>query len=381
MSQNNNKTTDNRLGSTFGNKSLPFYIIIIAIVVILTINYIATFKPIDKIVLLEDETTKIATTTTNPFESNEDDEAKGRSLNTTAEKVIYKIKDIFGLAPCVDFDQTNEFNVVKNKMLCYENKELPKIDTETFESIDHEYFKDKNGVYKILRPDPTSYKQPYLTTSLDPHTVKVLTPAIIKDKNGVYRRDNEVSAPILMTEADTDTFDIFSPCSGTGNSVSYYYADKNRIYTENGTANYIDNATFQYFGYYNDHSKNPTSLSYAKDKDQVYVGCGRVLKEADPVTFMDLKRGYSRDSERIWYLGNPINQGDITSFTILDGGYSKDKNNVYYNDNIMIGADPQSFTVVKTDLNPNLDFYVLDKNNIYHNGAVFNASTTKPTSR
>jgi len=73
---------------------------------------------------------------------------------------------------------------------------------------------------------------------------------------------------------------------------------------------------------------------------------GRVVREidgADHATFEEIKVGYARDAQHVFYREKVIEGADPATFEKIAGLYWKDKNSVYYVDHPVPGADPNSF--------------------------------------
>lgn len=193
---------------------------------------------------------------------------------------------------------------------------------------------------------------------------------------------------------------IFSAC---GEIKEYYKKEGGVVYFENEKINNADFDSFEVLhnDYYNSYSKDKNNVYcgddiikganadsfevlssvYAKDKNQVFVDCGRGFKENEikidvkTVEFIQSEYNFdwAKDKDSIYFYGEKMVDSDPNSFVILDDDYSKDKNNVYIFDSgeyafKIESADPSTFEVLKNG-------YSKDKNNCYfRNGDIVEMS-------
>lgn len=114
---------------------------------------------------------------------------------------------------------------------------------------------------------------------------------------------------------------------------------------------------------------------YARDKNQIYLH-GRVIKGADPHSFVRLHAYFSRDTYFIYYHGIRLS-GDPVHFAFVDDHVQKDRRHVYKSGYI-ISDDPANFRLLVC-----IDgfSYYSDKNKVYVNGNPLDGadpSTFKP---
>jgi hypothetical protein len=112
------------------------------------------------------------------------------------------------------------------------------------------------------------------------------------------------------------------------------------------------------------------SGGYSKDKNRVYY-LGNILLDADPVTFIVKTEDSAIDKNQVYYMGKKLNDADPNSFFVIQQNgknteYSKDKNNVYYEDLRLNGSDPDSFVILPFE--GKNTYYAKDKNQVYYMG-------------
>lgn len=126
---------------------------------------------------------------------------------------------------------------------------------------------------------------------------------------------------------------------------------------------------------------------YARDRAQVYYCFARresedyfttqrrVVKvlEADPASFRVMRRGYAKDSRKVFFEGVPFAVRDAASFELLDYGlFARDRFTGYYNDVPIPGSDGGSFVALG-------DHYARDRASLYY--AFIDLSLSPPAVR
>lgn len=240
-------------------------------------------------------------------------------------------------------------------------------DPQSFEVVElsegnTSYAKDKNHIF---------YRGTILNLpNVDTESVEFLDHLVIKDKKNVYlEKDRSVIEYEIITRADSATFQKLGPCGGAETSGGNYFKDKNNIFVIYTDGRYkileeVDASSFEYLGSY---GTEMGSGSYAKDKDRIYGSCGEILENFDPKTFrMFGDMGMAQDKNSIISWGNVVEGADVASFEFLGEALWKDKNRVYYLGRVIEGADLATFTMVKekTD-SPYPSMYGKDKNHVY----------------
>jgi len=257
----------------------------------------------------------------------------------------------------------NEYAKDRNKVY-YEGKILANADANTFALADG-YAKDKNHVF---------YGDKTLNIEIDPASFTVVGGGAIKDSGRVYFPDYYEDKYKLASGVDAPTFQYVGVCASVEKSSGSYFKDRNHVFTENfsegnpvNPVNQIDISSFQYFDNYGVAEGMPYSVSYAKDKNNVYKSCGEILAGADTTTFTDLKDGYVKDKNKIWYLADVIAGADTATFQSLGEGYAKDKSHAYFAGGVIEKADIATFIIVRENVAANEygSVYAKDKSNVY----------------
>jgi hypothetical protein len=227
------------------------------------------------------------------------------------------------------------------------------------------YAKDKSHIFR---------GETMLTVDIDVSSFAVVSSGMIKDSKRVYMQDyyKDTLDYILLPGADAPTFQSIGLCGCVEVSCSFYYKDKNNIFVGDKPLSSIDVGSFQYFGIYSVQQGMPYSVSYSKDRNTVYGSCGDILKDADQASFVDLKGGYAKDKNKLWYLGSVLPGADRETFQSIAPGYGKDKVDVYYEGARIQGADPNTFIIVKkgAPLNGTYGVYAKDKSYVYFDGEI-----------
>ena len=257
----------------------------------------------------------------------------------------------------------SEYAKDKNEVY-YEGKTLANADADSFALADG-YAKDKNHIF---------YGDKILNIEIDPASFMVVGGGAIRDNKRVYFRDYYEDKYNLASGVDAPTFQYVGTCASAEKSSGSYFKDKNRIFIQNfsegnpiNPVNSIDVLSFQYLGDYGVAEGMPYSVSYAKDKNVVYHSCGKILVSADVSTFSDLKDGYAKDKNKVWYLADIISGADVATFQSLGEGYTKDRARAYFAGSVIEKADAGTFIVVKENITADEygSVYAKDKNNVY----------------
>lgn len=146
----------------------------------------------------------------------------------------------------------------------------------------------------------------------DAETFRNIAYGYISDANGVWYHGLDYTEEFHKIDgADPSTFTLVDTCSSVEKSQARYFKDKNHVYSEYSSLPDIDPKSFVFFGNYDANPGGmPVSSSYAKDKNNVYVDCGTILKDANPATFKIIKDGYAMDDKHIWDSGHILTGGD-----------------------------------------------------------------------
>lgn len=232
-----------------------------------------------------------------------------------------------------------EYEPSSDGILYMNLKPLLGADSQTFLLIsDHDtsmcaQAKDKNHVYYINQimqdADPLSFRYSSTTGMCrdnlnfykNGHTVsgikdidsfERINQLLFKDKYNTYSENSMGTSTVftIVKGIDLKTFTDIDVCASAEKAQSDYYKDKNHVYIDLDVQVNIDAATFEYLGNFNNSNGMGYSVSYARDKNNVYFGCGSTVDEdgnrGDRATFVVLKDGYARDKNRMWHLGKEV---------------------------------------------------------------------------
>ena len=286
---------------------------------------------------------------------------------------------------------------------------LTNFDRQTFEVLNWNYMKDKNGIYYFNyqnhRPFDFKYIAPLVGADLS--SFHVFDLFFAKDKHNVYRGSKIFEWVDLVTFttsewfghdknavyytdgqkmgiiSDPASFEVLTPKSWKGwRNICGYLKDKNNVYVfgDNGAHKILNGADADSFERLDPY--------YGKDQISVYL-CANKINNADPATFI-VQDGWwakwAKDKNSVYdFWGKPVDiqDLDITSFEFVWSEYAKDKNNVYctiytYIDStyrIIPWADPQTFQDLEEmrpydNSNGSVDQTKVAKDkNHYYNGA------------
>ena len=263
--------------------------------------------------------------------------------------LYYKWKKVKGVNPDDIEIIENNFIKIKNTLYKISNfggKEAEieplSVDTNTFEEIDNNYYRDKKNVYfykygnlqklknanvknfKMLKESfgfgkdqSNIYYKGYKLEQVDKDGFEILDEAydgsIIKDKKGIYiltEKSNEIKINKISENQNNIDFNSFIEITNN----PYIFKDKNSVYTLN-----------------TDDDKTVTVFSFEKNDYKL-----NKLNNINPKKFDMIEFNYFKDDKNIFYFSDKekimkkIENADIESFEVLDDNYSKDKNSEYY---------------------------------------------------
>ena len=263
--------------------------------------------------------------------------------------LYYKWKKVKGVNPDDIEIIENNFIKIKNTLYKISNfggKEAEieplSVDTNTFEEIDNNYYRDKKNVYfykygnlqklknanvknfKMLKESfgfgkdqSNIYYKGYKLEQVDKDSFEILDEtydgSIIKDKNGIYiltEKSNEIKINKISENQNNIDFNSFIEITNN----PYIFKDKNAVYTLN-----------------TDDDKIVTVFSFEEN----YYKLNK-LNNTNPKKFDMIEFNYFKDDKNIFYFSDKekimkkIENADIESFEVLNDDYSKDKNTKYY---------------------------------------------------
>ena len=270
-----------------------------------------------------------------------------------------------------------------------ERKDIKNADAKTFERMGESYyFRDKNNVFALKNDYSDSNYNLVLEMSknIDRSSFDILNAEFGKDKNGVYYFGEKIdgissnNAKVVEELGDYDYIfqsgnDHYLVTVNEGNS--YDKSDDNtkekfKIKKINGLN--IDYGTFKYFEIY-DLYKDKNNFYYHSDNDLKKIKSGIDVKSAEKMIEL---RDFIKDKNNIYYFSDgkleKVNlKIDVNNLEYLDDGnsvfssYLRDGKNVYFvNDEegkikIVKNVDKNTFKVVNGN-------YGVDSKNVYYLG-------------
>ncbi len=270
-----------------------------------------------------------------------------------------------------------------------ERKDIKNADAKTFERMGESYyFRDKNNVFALKNDYSDSNYNWVLEMSknIDRSSFDILNAEFGKDKNGVYYFGEKIdgissnNAKVVEELGDYDYIfqsgnDHYLMTINEGNS--YDKSDDNtkekfKIKKINGLN--IDYDTFKYFEIY-DLYKDKNNFYYHSDNDLKKIKSGIDVQSAEKMIEL---RDFIKDKNNIYYFSDgkleKINlKIDVNNLEYLDDGnsvfssYLRDGKNVYFVDNengkikIVKNVDKNTFKVVNGN-------YGVDSKNVYYLG-------------
>ena len=270
-----------------------------------------------------------------------------------------------------------------------ERKDIKNADAKTFERMEESYyFRDKNNVFALKNDYSDSNYNLVLEMSknIDRSSFDILNAEFGKDKNGVYYFGEKIdgissnNAKVVEELGDYDYIfqsdnDHYLVTVNAGNS--YDKSDDNtkekfKIKKINGLN--IDYDTFKYFEIY-DLYKDKNNFYYHSDNDLKKIKSGIDVQSAEKMIEL---RDFIKDKNNIYYFSDgkleKVNlKIDVNNLEYLDDGnsvfssYLRDGKNVYFvNDEegkikIVKNVDKNTFKVVNGN-------YGVDSKNVYYLG-------------
>ena len=262
-----------------------------------------------------------------------------------------------------------------------ERKDIKNADAKTFERMGESYyFRDKNNVFALKNDYPNYNLVLEMSKNIDRSSFDILNAEFGKDKNGVYyfgeKIDGISSNNAKVVEALGDNDYILQ--SGNDHylmTVNEKDSDNNkRFEIKKIDSLNIDFDTFKYFEMY-DLYKDKNNFYYHSDNDLKKIKSDIDVKSAEKMIEL---RDFIKDKNNIYYFSDgkleKINlKIDVNNLEYLDDGnsvfssYLRDGKNVYFvNDEdgkikIVKNVDKNTFKVVNRN-------YGVDNKNVYYLG-------------
>ena len=285
-----------------------------------------------------------------------------------------------------------DYGIAKDKNRVFyidRHKDIENADAKTFERMGESYyFRDKNNVFALKNDYSDSNYNSGLEVlkNIDRNSFDILNNEIGKDKNGIYYFGKKIdgipsnNAKIVEELGDNDYIlkngkDYYLITVNAGNS--YYESngdekEKFKIRKINGLN--IDYNTFKYFEIY-DLYKDKNSFYYHSDNDLKKIKSDINIQSAEKMIELN---DFIKDKNNLYYYSNgkieKINlKIDVNNLEYLDDGnstfsnYLRDGKNIYFVDNergkvkIVKNVDRNTFKVVNGN-------YGVDSKNVYYLG-------------
>ena len=305
---------------------------------------------------------------------------------------VYKKGEKLGNIDIASFKYFENGIIAKDKNRVFymdERKDIKNVDAKTFERMGESYyFRDKNNIFALKNDYSDSNYNLVLEMSknIDRSSFDILNNEFGKDKNGVYYFGEKIdgissnNAKVVEELGDYDYIfqsgnDHYLVTVNEGNS--YDKSDDNtkekfKIKKINGLN--IDYDTFKYFEMY-DLYKDKNNFYYHSDNDLKKIKSDIDVKSAEKMIEL---RDFIKDKNNIYYFSDgkleKINlKIDVNNLEYLDDGnsvfssYLRDGKNVYFVDNengkikIVKNVDKNTFKVVNGN-------YGVDSKNVYYLG-------------
>lgn len=108
---------------------------------------------------------------------------------------------------------------------------------------------------------------------------------------------------------------------------------------------------------------------YYKRFDEAQGPGKRLIKDADPESFVVLDYEYGKDNKHVFYQGNIIPGADPSSFDPLTRLYAKDKFRAYYSGDSIASSTAMRFTIID-------EYYSKDQTNVFYTTKALNVCST-----
>lgn len=258
------------------------------------------------------------------------------------------------------FKPLNDSFARDSKRGYYRDQAIADSDGPSFEALGDHEAKDRLAVYyaDTYRRGQEYWSIRHLRVELvreaDPPSYRLLTHGYARDRQRVFFEGQAFSV------RDVESF---TPLN------AQFARDQVRGYYQRVEIPGSDGASFALFGEHEHH--------YVRDRKQVYYAeiktdepnrgphpVVRPLRDADPLSFQPMERGYARDAMQVWYAGALLTR-DASSFELLPRSYARTARQVYYQGRVVAAADAESFAELDT---PSDQADAKDRNRSYLQG-------------
>ena len=301
---------------------------------------------------------------------------------------LYKIENAdLKTFEILDSSYTGYGNFSKDKDYIYlNNKKLEEIDAKTFEKMQANLIRDKNGIYKVEKDEKKhEFKIVPINAKINFKNLKSLDWGYFKDDKNIYYFDEDKFEKI--EGADASSFEKVE--------YSSFYKDKNYVYYNGKKIVGMDFKDIENID--EEWSIAELDGTWIQYKDNVYYK-GKKLKgiSSDNFSYFDGGLSYEiilSDKNGIYKFIETEDNKKTIEVTRLDSkgidletleritspmdssNYFKDKNGIYYMDGNKFvkvnGADKDSFEVTESGK------YGKDKNNVYFEGKKLEGKKSK----
>lgn len=249
---------------------------------------------------------------------------------------------------------SNEF-AKDSTAVYYKERSFEFADVPTFVAVDEHFAKDKNKVYYCdeYREGQNYYMTKRQTISelkdVDPASFVSLQNGYGKDKKHAWYQENPFSVKDV----------------GSITSIDRNFAkDNEQAYLNCKPIKGSNGRTFELL-----------DLNFAKDSNQIYYYAFDGQEHynictipCDIQSFKIIDQFFSKDKDKVFFLGYTLKDADPSSFEVLKSAYSKDKSAVYFKEKKMTGINPAAFKVYEENDSFNQDVvYAKDEASVYVN--------------
>lgn len=211
---------------------------------------------------------------------------------------------------------------------------LESVDAASYQSLEHDYSKDKNYVFHFNQTMPFA----------DAASFQVLSKHYSMDKNRLYYQGSPIpgAVPKNIKILKENTF-----------SSSYVLS--------NGIV-YLDEGEISFQPCDVKSIKVMLKPHFVKDSQCVFH-LGKKLAGANPDKFITFNNNYGKDKTQVFFQHQAIAKVDIASFDVESQYYATDKNHAYFEDKIMPGV-----SAIWLDADFDGGEHATDKTSVYYRG-------------
>lgn len=245
--------------------------------------------------------------------------------------------------------ETSRFTKDNNNF--YEYGEKLDVDEATFEFLDFNYAKDKDGIYFI------NGGVEKVAGEIDLQSFISMPCTYAKDKNDAYYRGRK------LENVDVETFKSLEDPNWCDPYSFEAAKDNNKCFFE---GELVDMSKCE------EYEEKDLGFGYKKKDGKMYYN-DTEMEGMDVETFKMMNKGYSKDKNAVYKYQNKVDfVSDVESFEVIDDIYTKDENYVYSSENQIETSDSKSFEVLDY-------YYAKDRNNVYFRGEIIEGGSDSAT--